>query len=120
MDELTPICQMKDLPLGGFTRCRRESLEPMQCFLLSGGVHQNSGSTTKYPCSVCTRNVTSCGVSYMCNRFSGWVHSKCYGWVHSKCSGWVHSKWSGFQNAAEYRRLKNWVYAALAVSNPLH
>ena len=28
MDELTPICQMKDLPLGGSTTCRRESLEP--------------------------------------------------------------------------------------------
>ena len=27
MDELTPICQMKDLPLGGSTTCRRESLE---------------------------------------------------------------------------------------------
>ena len=28
MDVLTPICQMKDLPLGGSTTCRRESLEP--------------------------------------------------------------------------------------------
>ena len=26
MDELTPIFQMKDLPLGGSTTCRRESL----------------------------------------------------------------------------------------------
>ena len=26
MDELTPVCQMKDLPLGGSTTCRRESL----------------------------------------------------------------------------------------------
>ena len=47
----------------------------------------------KYPCSVCTSNVTSRGVSYMCNRCSGWVHSKC----------------SGLQNAAEYRRIKNWL-----------
>ena len=31
MDELTPICQMKDLPLGGSTTCRRESLEPCTC-----------------------------------------------------------------------------------------
>ena len=30
MDELTPICQMKDLPLGGSTMCRRESLELLQ------------------------------------------------------------------------------------------
>ena len=33
------------------------------------------------------------GVSYLCNRCSGWVHSKC----------------SGLQNAAEYRRTKDWV-----------
>ena len=25
------------------------------------------------------------------------------------CSGWVHSKCSGFQNAAEYRRIEDWV-----------
>ena len=31
----------------------------------------------------------------MCNRGSGWVHSKC----------------SGLQNAAEYRRIKNWAYS---------
>ena len=30
MDELTPICQMKDLRLGGSTTCRRESLEPCE------------------------------------------------------------------------------------------
>ena len=35
------------------------------------------------------------GVSYMCNRCSGWFHSKCY----------------GLQNAAEYRRLKNWEFS---------
>ena len=29
MDELTPICQMKDLPLGSSTTCRQESLEPV-------------------------------------------------------------------------------------------
>ena len=49
--------------------------------------------TTKYPCPVCARNVTSRGVSYLCNRCSGWVHSKCY----------------GLQNAAEYRRIKDYV-----------
>ena len=26
----------------------------------------------------------------------------------NRCSGWVHSKCSGLQNAAEYRRVKNW------------
>ena len=55
---------------------------------------------TKYPCSVCTSNVTSRGVSYMCNRCSGWVHSKC----------------SGLQNAADYRRIKNW--ACRSCSSP--
>ena len=47
----------------------------------------------KVSCPVCARNVTSRGVSYLCNRCSGWVHSKC----------------SGLQNAAEYRRIKDWV-----------
>ena len=28
MDEMTPICQKKDLPLGSSTTCRPESLEP--------------------------------------------------------------------------------------------
>ena len=28
MDEMTPICQKKDLPLGSSTTCRLESLEP--------------------------------------------------------------------------------------------
>ena len=32
-------------------------------------------------------------MSYLCNR----------------CSGWVHSKYSGIQNAAEQRRIKDWV-----------
>ena len=65
---------------------------PRQRLLLSGDVHQNTGPATKYPCSVCTSNVTSRGVIYMCNR--------CFGWVHSRCPG--------LQNAAEYRRIKNW------------
>ena len=47
--------------------------------------------TTKYPCPVCARNVTGRGVSYLCNRGSGWAHSKC----------------SGLQNAAKY--IKEWV-----------
>ena len=69
-----------------------ESSRPRQRLMLSDDVHQNPGPATKYPCSVCTSNVTSRGVSYMCNRCSGWVHSTC----------------SGLQNAAEYRRIKNW------------
>ena len=77
-----------------------DSSRPRQRLLLSGDVHQNSGPATKYPCSVCTSNVTSRGVSYMCNRFSGWVHSKCF----------------GLQNAAEYRRIKNW--ACSSCSSP--
>ena len=63
-----------------------------QCILLSGDVHPNPGPTTKYPWPVCARNVTGRGVSYLCNR----------------CFGWVHSKYSGLQNAAEYRRIKDW------------
>ena len=70
-----------------------DSSRSWQRILLSGDVHLNPGPTTKYPCPVCARNVTSRGVSYLCNRCSGWVHSKC----------------SGLQNAAEYRRTKDWV-----------
>ena len=68
-----------------------DSSRPRQRFLLSCDVHQNPGPVIKYLCSVCTSNVISCGVGYMCNRWSGWVHSKC----------------SGLQNASEYHRIKN-------------
>ena len=70
-----------------------DSLRSCLRILLSGDVHQNPGPTTKYPCPVCARYVTGRGVSYLCNRCSGWVHPKC----------------SGLQNAAEYRRIKDWV-----------
>ena len=45
----------------------------------------------KFPCPVCARNVSR-GVSYKCNRCSGWVHTKC----------------SGLLNAAQYRRKSYW------------
>ena len=60
--------------------------------LLAGDVHPNPGPATQYPCAVCTSNVTSRGVSFKCNQCSGWVHSKC----------------SGLQNAAQYRKTKDW------------
>ena len=59
---------------------------------MSGDVHPHPGPATKYPCPVCTRNVTSRGVSYKC--------TKCYGWLHAKCSGIL--------NAAQYRRKSDW------------
>ena len=34
----------------------------------------------------------------------------------NRCSGWVHSKCSGLLNAAEYRRIKNW--ACSSCSSP--
>ena len=77
-----------------------DSSQPRQRLLLSGDVHHNPGPATNYPCSVCTSNVTSCGVSYMCNRCSGWVHAKC----------------SGLQTTAEYRQIKNWAY--MSCSSP--
>ena len=55
-----------------------DSSRSWQRILFSGDVHLNPGPTTKYPCPVCARNVTSRGVSYLCNRCSGWVHSKCF------------------------------------------
>ena len=68
-----------------------DSLRPTLCRLLSRYVHvyPYPNATTKYPCPVCTCNVTGRCVSDLCNRFSGRAHSKC----------------SGFQNAAEYQRI---------------
>ena len=60
--------------------------------LTCGDVQPNPGPTTQYPCPVCTRNVTSRGVSYLC---------------HS-CSGWVHSKCSNLKDARQYKRTKDW------------
>ena len=78
-----------------------DSSRPRQRRLFSGDVHQNPSPATKYPCSVCTSTITGRGVSYMCNRCSGWLHSKC----------------TGLQNAAEYRRIiKNW--ACISCSSP--
>ena len=71
--------------------------------LLSGDVHPNPGPTTKYPCPVCARNVTCRGVSYLCNRCSGWVHSKCY----------------SHKNTAEYRRIRDWVCSSCSSPSTL-
>ena len=54
---------------------------------MTDDLYPNPGPTVKYPCPICTRNVTSRGVSYQCNRCSGWVHAKC----------------SGLLNTAQYR-----------------
>ena len=59
---------------------------------MSGDVHPNPCPATKYSCPICTRNITSRGVSYKC--------TKCYGWVHAKCSEIL--------NAAHYRRKSDW------------
>ena len=56
-----------------------DSSRSWQRILFSGDVHPNPGPTTKYPCPVCALNVTGRGVSYLCNRCSRWVHSKCSG-----------------------------------------
>ena len=74
---------------------------PRQRLLLSGDV-QNPGTANKYPCSVCTSNVTCRGVSY-----------------NNRCSGWVHLKCSSLQNAAESVKLRTG-HASLAVPHPLH
>ena len=54
---------------------------------LAGDVHPDPGPP-RYPCSVCFKNVTSQGTSYLCTRCSHWVHSRC----------------SGLRNVADYRR----------------
>ena len=58
-------------------------------------MHPNPGPST-YPCSVCFRNVTSQGTSYLCTRCSHWVHSRC----------------SGLRNAADYRKANGWICTA--------
>ena len=62
---------------------------------LAGDVHPNPGPST-YPCSVCFRNVTSQGTSYLCTRCSHWLHSRC----------------SGLRNAADYRKANGWICTA--------
>ena len=54
---------------------------------LAGDVHTNLGPP-RYPCSLCFKNVTTQGTSYMCTRCSHWVHSIC----------------SGLRNVADYDR----------------
>ena len=62
---------------------------------LAGDVHPNLGPP-RYPCSVCFRNVTSLGTSYLCTR--------CIHWVHSRCSG--------LRNVADYHRANGWICTA--------
>ena len=90
-----------DLGLLAAAELTHHSLKPLRLpyssrlrlrLLLSGDLHPNPGLATQYPCAVCTSNVTSRGVSFKCNQCSGWVHLKC----------------SGLQNAAQYRRTKDW------------
>ena len=52
---------------------------------LADDVHPNLGSP-RYPCSVCFKNVTSQGTSYLCTRCSHWVHSRCFG---LRTNGWI-------------------------------
>ena len=67
-----------------------------------GDVHPNPGPATKYLCPICARNVTSRGVSYQCNRCSGWVHAKC----------------ARLLNAAQYRRSSDWACDPCSTPQP--
>ena len=58
---------------------------------LTGDVHPNPN-----PWSVCFKNVTSQGTSYLCTRCSHWVHSRC----------------SGLRNAADYRKANGCICTA--------
>ena len=66
---------------------------------LAGDVHPNPGPS-RYPCSVCFKNVTSQGTSYMCTRCSHWVDSRC----------------SGLLNATDYRKGNGWICTACMTS----
>ena len=87
-------CEVAELILISTTKAlrRRPDRTQLLLFQMAGDVHPNPGPTSKYPCPVCTRNVTSRGASYQCTRCSGWVHAKC----------------SGLLNAAQYRGSKDW------------
>ena len=69
--------------------------------LLAGDVHPNLGPAKQYLCAVCISNVTNRGVSFKCNQCSGWVLLKCF----------------GLQNAAQFRRPKDW--ACSTCNSPL-
>ena len=62
---------------------------------IAGDVHPNPGPS-RYPCSVCFKNVTSQGTSYLWTRCSHWVHLRC----------------SGIRNAADYRKANGWICTA--------
>ena len=62
---------------------------------LAGDVHPNPGPP-RYPCSVCFKNVTSQGTSYLCTRCSHWVHLRC----------------SDLRNVAHYHRANGWICTA--------
>ena len=59
---------------------------------LAGDVQPNPG-LPRYPCLVCSKNVTGQGTSYM----------------YTRCSHWVHSRCSCLQNVADYRRANGWI-----------
>ena len=62
---------------------------------LASDVHPNSGPS-RYPCSVCFKNITSQGTSYLCTRCSHWVHSRC----------------SGLRNPSDFRKANGWIWTA--------
>ena len=62
---------------------------------LAGDVHPNPGPP-RYPCSVCFKNVTSQGTSYLCTRCSHWLHLRC----------------SGLRNVADSHRPNGWICTA--------
>ena len=62
---------------------------------VAGDVYPNPGPS-RYPCSVCFKDVTSQGTSYQCTRCSHWVHSRC----------------SGLRNTADYRKANGWICTA--------
>ena len=59
----------------------------LRLLALAGDVPPNPGPP-RYPCSVCFKNITSQGTSYLCTRCSPWVHSGC----------------TGLRNVADYHR----------------
>ena len=83
------LCCPQDIPA--------KALGILLLIALVGDVHPNPVPL----CSVCFKNVTSEGTSYLCTRCSHWIHSRCSHWVHSRCSV--------LRNVVDYRRANGWI-----------
>ena len=96
-----------------YIKTKPQRRQPDQTYLkllqMSGDVHSNPGPATKHPCPVCTRNVTSRGVSYKCTKIL-WMGAREMLW-NLKCIPVSEEKW------LYLRRLLGPTVPAIATTN---